>query len=404
MRILFLTNVFPNPAVPTKGVFNLSTARGLAEMHDVSVVAPVSWTEELSWHAEARGKLGASRLGQYGSIEVRYPRYYYTPRVLRTLYGEFLWLSIRETLRRVAESGPVDVILSYWAHPDGTVAVRMARELGVPSVVMVGGSDVLLLTKSRGRSRHIYKTLAAADAVITVSRDLRRRLIERGVEGEKVHVVGRGVDLEVFAPGDRQEARGRLGIPRTGHALLWVGRMVPVKGLDVLIAASARLRELGVTHRLYLVGAGPLRKALEAEARRLGLEETIGFVGAVTHDRLADWYRAADLTVLPSRSEGIPNVLRESIACGTPFVASRVGGIEELVTGDASCLVEPEDPEALALAIQRGLMSEENSLRSSVPQLGVNESIEPLLNLLENLTRKRAGHVSDHREAVRARS
>lgn len=404
MHILFITNVFPTPCVPSKGVFNLGTARALASFHDVRVVAPVLWTEELFAPAHGHERIGESRSGRAGRIEVHYPRYYYTPKILRSLYGTFLWQSVRGTLHRMVEAEPIDVVLSYWAHPDGEVAVRLAKELGVPSVVMVGGSDVLVLTKSHSRSRHVYNTLAAADAVVAVSRDLQHELVKHGIDPTKTHVVNRGVDLNVFEPGDRREARRRLGLPLAGSALLWVGRMVPVKGLDVLLAASRRLKDRGVEHRLYLVGEGPLRKSLEAEGRRLGLEESLVFAGTVPHDRLGDWYRAADLTVLPSLSEGIPNVLRESIACGTPFVASHVGGIEELVAGDTMRLVEPGNPEALAKAIEGCLENPEEPVVSSVPQPSVQESIEPLLSLLEELTERRAGESPGRREAVNAGS
>src|SRR5262249_35970521 len=159
-----------------------------------------------------------------------------------------------------------------------------------------------------------------ADAVVTASEDLRTKVIELGVNPHKVQVVYRGVDQHVFVPGERGEARRRLGIAPELPTLVWVGRMVPVKGLDVLLEAAARLRDHGVDFRLHLVGDGPLRSSLEEQSRRRGLSEVISFKGRVDNHSLPDWYRAADLTVLPSRSEGVPNVLRESLACGTPFV------------------------------------------------------------------------------------
>src|SRR5207244_6384979 len=119
---------------------------------------------------------------------------------------------------------------------------------------------------------------------------------------------------------------------------------------DVLLDACAALRHRRPV-RLYLVGDGPLRGRLEKAAGALGLADVVSFVGPRLHDELPDWYRAADLTVLPSRSEGLPNVLRESLACGTPFVASRVGGIPDIAEVPAHRLVSPDDPGALADAI-----------------------------------------------------
>ena len=112
---------------------------------------------------------------------------------------------------------------------------------------------------------------------------------------------------------------------------------------------------MALEYHLYLVGDGPLRRDLVAQAESHGLSKHVTFVGPKLHNELPDWYRAADLTVLPSRSEGLPNVLRESLACGTPFVASNVGGISEI--GDPSCclLVRPEDPTSLADAIAKAI-------------------------------------------------
>src|SRR5207244_3718246 len=124
---------------------------------------------------------------------------------------------------------------------------------------------------------------------------------------------------------------------------------------DVLLDACAALRHRRPV-RLYLVGDGPLRGRLEKAAGALGLADVVSFVGPRSHDELPDWYRAADLTVLPSRSEGLPNVLRESLACGTPFVASRVGGVPEVAEGAGCRLVPPGDAAALGDAIAEALV------------------------------------------------
>ena len=111
-------------------------------------------------------------------------------------------------------------------------------------------------------------------------------------------------------------------------------------------------------------------------------------MGPKLHDELPDWYRAADLTVLPSRSEGLPNVLRESLACGTPFVASDVGGICEIGDETCSILVPPEDPEALAEAIEQGLCRWGSAGRPGIAPrfLTWSESAESLLRILKNPT------------------
>ena len=158
-----------------------------------------------------------------------------------------------------------------------------------------------------------------------------------------------------FSQGTARFARQQVGITAPGRVIVWVGRMVPVKGLDILLKSCALLRDRGVEYHLYLVGEGPLRGELTAQAKAHDLVTHITFVGPRVHDELPNWYRAADLTVLPSRSEGLPNVLRESLACGTPFVASNVGGISEIVDPDRGLLVPAEDPSNLADAIAQAL-------------------------------------------------
>src|SRR5205823_2038863 len=156
------------------------------------------------------------------------------------------------------------------------------------------------------RRRCITRVLGEADTVITTSQDLREKLGELGINRQKVQVVYRGVDRDRFCRGDRVEARRRLGIAAEGKALVAVGRLVPVKGFDVLLEACAILRR-DQTFRLHLVGDGPLREKLQSQAQALGLSDVVHFAGLIPHEALPEWYRAADLTVLSSHSEGIPN-------------------------------------------------------------------------------------------------
>jgi glycosyltransferase involved in cell wall biosynthesis/peptidoglycan/xylan/chitin deacetylase (PgdA/CDA1 family) len=383
MRLLFISNVFPNPLQPTRGAFNRELAGALARRHAVHVIAPVAWADE--WRARVR--MNPQRRTTLGDVSADHPRYYYTPKILRGQYGRFLWLSTRDVVRRRLESHRPDVVLAYWAHPDGEVAVRAARLAGVPAVVMVGGSDVLLLARSSDRRRRIVNVLRSADAVVAVSGHLRDRLVNFGIEPNKVHVVYRGVDSNRFTAGDRSAARRRLGIPPDERVAVWVGRMVPVKAVDVLLEAVGVLRQRGVSLWLYLIGDGPLRHALEARVRARGLTDRCAFAGAVRHERLADWYRAADVAVLPSLSEGVPNVLREAQACGTPFVASHVGGIPEIADPATDLLVPPGDVAALALALEKITARPRPALPSRPPPAGWDVSAHELTRILEEVLR-----------------
>src|SRR5262245_14653160 len=144
MRILFLTNDFPSPWLPTKATFNWELARALGREHEVRVVVPIPWTDELRSGKAIAASVDADRVEQRDGVTVHYPRYYYPPVVGRTWYDKFLWRSVRSTLHgRLADFHP-QAVVGYWAHPDGTVAVRYAREIGAAAFVIVGGSDVLV--------------------------------------------------------------------------------------------------------------------------------------------------------------------------------------------------------------------------------------------------------------------
>lgn len=345
MRILFMSYAYPNYGQPHLATFNRNMLADLARSHQIRVMAPVSFLQTLRRHPAPPGYAAVQ------GIPAEYPRFYYTPKFFRHRYDEFLWWSIRERVRQtIAEFRP-DVILSYWAHPDGTVAVRAAQEAGIPVVVMVGGSDVLLLGRSGPRRERILHTLTAADGVIAVSGHLADTLRDDGVPAERISVVPRGIDRQIFSPGDRTSARRALGLPLDHEILVGVGRLVDVKDWPTWIDTCRELQRRGRPVLGYLLGNGPLAATLKRFIHEAGLDKVVHMPGAQPQADLVQWYRAADLTLLSSQSEGIPNVLLETIACGGSFVATNVGGISEIADTIYDRVVSVGSPIALALAI-----------------------------------------------------
>jgi glycosyltransferase involved in cell wall biosynthesis len=345
MRILFFSYAYPNPWQPQLGTFNRTMIAGLAGEHAVRVVSPISFVERF------KPRTPVANFSAVPGVSADYPTYYYTPKVLRDLYGQFLDWSVGAQVRRVVRDFRPDVVLSYWAHPDGEVAVRVAHENGLPAVVMVGGSDVLLLAKAGCRRECILKVLRRADAVVAVSLDIAEKLREDGVPARKIHVFGRGIDRTMFCPGDRAAARKQLGVPPDRPMLLGVGRLVPVKCWPVWISACRELVAKALEPQCYILGDGPQWDELEEMIRQHRLLDYVELRGPATQEELLSWYRAADLTVLSSASEGIPNVLLETIACGGSFVATNVGGIPEIADPVYDRLVLPWRSRALAEAI-----------------------------------------------------
>jgi glycosyltransferase involved in cell wall biosynthesis len=353
MRILAVTNLYPTPYEPLRAAFNRQQFRALAGRHPVRVICPIAWTDELAGRRAGRPALPRDRRAVVDGIAVDHPRYYFPPRVLRSRYGHCYRASVRRAFcRAVAEFRP-DVVLGTWAYPDGWATVRLAREAGLPVAVKVHGCDVLWgLQQYPDRIARTAEALRGADLVIAVSRDLARNVADLGVPADRIEVVYNGVDADRFHPGPKDQARARVGLTGDVPNVLFVGALVPVKGLDYLLPACSKLMAGGFRFRCHVVGSGPLRPDLERQADQLGLKDTVLFHGPKPHDELPDWYRAADLFILPSRSEGVPGVLMEAMACGTPFVASRVGGVPEVADLGDGELVSAGDVDRMATAIR----------------------------------------------------
>ena len=394
MRILAVTTLYPRPGHETVAAFNLQQFRALATRHDLAVIAPVLWTEE------ARGRWAgrptpASR--RDGDVAVRHPVYYYPPKVLAHRYGECYRASIRrEFARAVAEFRP-DVVLGCYAHPDGWAAVHLAHQAGLPAVIKIVGTDVLVSGRHGRRRRKVAEALREADGVVAVSRDLARHAAELGAEPRRIWVVPEGVDTGLFSPGDRGEARARLGLAAATPTVLFVGNVLMSKGAGVLVEACGLLARRGLDFACHLVGRGRDEPRVRALVARRALDGRVTLAGPRPLAELPDWYRACDVVALPSFSEGIPNVLREARACGRPFVATRVGGIPEIAEPGSSLLVPPgsatELADALALALGGGLAGGDGC---GTPPLSWGESADALADAIREAARLRLDFASKH--------
>jgi glycogen synthase len=248
--------------------------------------------------------------------------------------------------------------------PVGAAAARLHR---LPLVLTVHTSLRHTLAVSDLRSA-ILKTLGgpierwgehSADAVLAITPRLFRLLVSDGVEADRVHLIPPGVNPSLFE-GPFEDPFSGVGRPR----VLFVGRLAPQKGVRVLVAAAGLLEDESA--QVLLVGDGPERPALEREAERLGVGGRLHFVGFLAHDRLPAVMSHADLLVLPSLYEELGTVLLEAMQAGLPIVASKTGGIPDVIEdGVNGMLVPPGDPEAIALAIDRLLANRDLARRLS---------------------------------------
>jgi glycosyltransferase involved in cell wall biosynthesis len=233
----------------------------------------------------------------------------------------------------------------------------LGRVLGLPSVVKVHGSDVNLVAKLPAVRRQLELILPRATRTVAVSRPLGEELARLGVARERIAVVPNGVDATLFHPRDRAEARRQLGLPVAGRVIVYVGRLVRDKGVLDLLEAFAPLARRSPATTLVLVGDGAARADCAAAAERIG--PAVRLPGARPLAEVPAWLAAADLFVLPSWNEGTPNVLLEALACGRRAVATRVGGIPDVMTSSQlGEMVEARDVAGLTVALERQLAAD----------------------------------------------
>ncbi|WP_339744276.1 glycosyltransferase [uncultured Rubinisphaera sp.] len=382
MNILFLSSIFPDAQNPSRGTFNYETCCALKRAGaNVRVISPQAWTEVI----KSRTKTEPTEGLVHQQIQVEYPTYWYPPKILRSQYGHFYWKSIQKSLEKVLTNWDPDFVLSYWAHPDGDAGLRLAEAINKPCGVIIGGSDVLILPKESGRRKPIVRVLQHSDLVLTVSQGLANVVESYDVPAERVVPVYQGVDIEHFKPADKEQARVWLGMDPARPLLLWVGRMVGVKNLEMLIAAAEMKANRGDDFVLCLAGDGPLRGHLEKVIQQKDLEGIVSLVGSVGHQDLPTWYQAADVTLLCSHSEGLPNVFRESLACGTPFVSTDVGSISEIANPKYSMLVESGDVNGFVHAIDEVLQGPHQENAEQAPVRSWDDMAEEILELAESL-------------------
>ena len=355
-RVLVLTGIFPNRRNETWGIHVFQNVSALAARADVRVVAPVPFVPGGLARGRYRAYTGIPRRDEIGGIHVVYPRFFLVPKVARFLHGYQLFASLFATMSREIRAFRPDALLAYFAFPYGHAAVLFGALFRLPVIISCRGGDINLMTAPRLQGRLIARALRACSRVWVMSDDMRERALALGVDAARVEVIPNGVDAGRFFPRSAPEARERLGLARDQRVVVCVSRLSHEKGIDVLIDAFARLGDTGA--RLVVVGDGVERAALERRARELGCDAAVTFTGTRPHDEIPWWLAAADVVVLASRNEGMPNAVLEALASGRPVVATAVGGTRELITDPAlGRLVPPDDAGALAGALRDALSS-----------------------------------------------
>ena len=369
LRVVVLTTFFPSPRDPFRTPFLRHLVDALAADCDVELVIPVPRRPQIGpW----RDAVPVPASEAHAGWPLAHPRYLAVPG-LHWLSGLTYFFGVWRTLRALKQRHGRFVLHAHCAYPDAVGAALAARLLGLPLVATAHGSDINLSGRERLLRPQIRAALRSAERVVAVSAPLARAVGElTGLPPSRIECIAcAGYSAAMFRSRTRDERaalRRQLDIAADTRLVLFVGHLVAVKALDVLLRAWARLlREpAAAALRLVLIGEGGERDALLRLAAQEGIAERVVFLGARPQPVVADWIAAADLLCLPSHAEGSPNVVVEALASGVPVVASRVGGIPDLVDhGVNGLLVPPGDPAALAVALAAALRRDWDPTRIS---------------------------------------
>ncbi|MBI4776231.1 MAG: glycosyltransferase [Deltaproteobacteria bacterium] len=350
-NVLFLTNGYPDYPGSFRGHFVRRMAQGVTSRgYRVFVVTPKVYPESRLFEIDS-GNIGVFRF-PYPSGGRQLIQTSSVPVAAMVIYlANALLMSYR-----VARKHPFVLIHVHWVIPMGLVGECLSRALGIPMLVHAMGSDIhTYAIRNRILAALTRHVLRHTDAAAAVSRDLDDRMNALAPGLPPAHVIPNGIDVQAFRPGDRHDARKKLGLPVEATYLLFVGGLIPVKGIDLLQQALSPLLRERPDLRLIMAGDGPLRSEVETWAGRTA-PGRVHLLGGVAHESMPTVYRAANVFILPSRNEGLPNALLEAMASGLPCVASPVGDIPRVIRhGGNGLLMGSQDASELRKQVLRVL-------------------------------------------------
>lgn len=327
MKILFVSNLFPDRTDPVRGRINATLLRHLTKKAEVRVVG-------LRPSLPFIGR-DSDHLKPCPEDEILHPVYrtvIYIPKIGSRVNHRLLAQRAAVTLHRVQKDFDYDIILCSWLYPDVCGVARLLKDLKVPLVGISQGTDAHQYLENKFRRKLIVRTLNRIAGAITRSKDLAKRLSDAGVKEAKLHPIYNGVDTDTFRAANQAVVRQELNLPADRKIILYVGNFLPIKNPLLLARAHAELvaQQEDSPPLLVMIGAGELHEEIAAT----GAKPHVRLVGQKTSSEVAKHMQAADLLCIPSDNEGAPNVAFEAMACGLPIVATRVGGVPEVVGQD----------------------------------------------------------------------
>ncbi|MDB6056610.1 MAG: hypothetical protein JWO95_454 [Verrucomicrobiales bacterium] len=382
LKVLFVSNLFPDTSNPNRGSDNAVLLRLLARHCDIRVIAP---RPTLPFKSSAPQPVACIDDKSFAPI---YPRVSYVPKIGGPVNHLLMARGLRIEIARVRQSFPFDVVLCSWIYPDACAVAKIAAEQNFKFIAIAQGSDIHQYLRMPTRRRIIQKYLTDAEAIVTRSGQLATMLEQAGFDKRKLNVVYNGVDFRIFHPSEKSAARRDVKLPDSATLLLFVGNFLPIKNPLLLIEAHAQFCRMHPERTSFLVmlGTGPREAQMRQRADALGFGKQVLMPGRKSPTEVARYMQAADLLCLSSHNEGLPNVILEAFACGLRVVSTNVGGISEVVNDPAfGALVNEPVPNAFAKAVANVLSQpvHEDKIISHASKFSWDKATAAYLDLLK---------------------
>lgn len=360
-RIVVLSSLFPSSVRKNAGLFIRERMFRVARHCELRVVSPVPWFpgQGLIRLFKKDYRPMPAKMEVQDGINVYYPRFLSFPGILRSLDAQSMALSCYFLLKRLKKEFDFDLIDSHFTYPDGLAATQLAKKFNCKTTITLRGTEVPH-SKDPQRREKLLEAWREADRMFPVSDSLRQCALSAGADAKKFTVIGNGIDSDKFQPVERTQARASLGLAEDGKVLITVGGLVERKGFHRVIACLPELLKQYPKLTYLIVGGasaeGNYEPQLRALVKQLKLEDAVKFLGPLRPDQLSVPLSAADAFVLATSNEGWANVILEAMACGTPVIATDVGGNAEVVTSTELGEIIPfGDHQALMDALNNAL-------------------------------------------------
>ena len=395
MQILTVTTFFPNPIEPHRTIFVKNLVMAMREFCAVTVVAPVSLFPPISKFRNWFAKKKIPKREYCDGLEVLHPRFLAIPRANWWL-GLGYFLGVMGQIYKLKQQYDACLIHVHCAFPDAVGVALVARVLRLPYVVTSHGSDINVYANRQLLRAQIRWALCGASGVIAVSEDLRVKIgkLTNGRVKRLVCIPCAGFQPDIFYVRNSADCRATLGLSHEIKVVVFVGNLVSIKAVETLVDAWATMASRGDiagNDLLIIVGDGPCRADLKQRVQTSGMTQRVRFTGTIPQSDVSGWITASNVLCLPSRNEGTPNVVVEALASGVPVVATRVGGVPDLVRdGENGYLVNPGLPLMLANALSEALTRTWNKLeiQNSVSHLTWRALANRNCEFLESVARE----------------